>query len=77
MVKAMATDSKGATSAWSSTLSVTISTTGLAPEKGQGPGQINNQEQQGQQGQQQNFNQNQGKTGNQGRLGPNSAPMKQ
>lgn len=36
LVKAMATNSKGATSAWSSTLSVKISTTRHAPEEAQG-----------------------------------------
>lgn len=64
LVKAMATNSKGAASDWSSTLSVKISTTGRAQEEEQG--QNNNQEQQGQQGQKQNSNQNQGKMGNQG-----------
>lgn len=36
LVKAMATNSKGATSAWSNTLSVKISTTRHAPEEAQG-----------------------------------------
>lgn len=43
LVKAMATNGKGATSAWSSTLSVEISTAGYAPVSRAGQGQNNNQ----------------------------------
>jgi hypothetical protein len=54
LIKAMATNAKGATSPWSSTLSVTISVasvqiseSGNAPEVGHGQGQNNNQNNKG------------------------------